>query len=89
MQRKLQAGSVRQASVARRAHDCAAVGALHDEREHAVGEIRLDRVHRLVEKPVALVGREPHVQRAALVALDDFAVQPVCGESIPGERRFA
>src|SRR4051812_37787955 len=63
-------------------HDRAPVGALHDEREHAVGEVRLDGVDRTVDQPVALVAREPHVERALVAGVDHLGVQAVGGERL-------
>src|SRR5581483_4183896 len=49
--------------VSRRPHDRAAVCPLHDERRSLLGEIRLDRVYRVVDEPPVLV-RKAHAQRA-------------------------
>jgi hypothetical protein len=60
-----------------RANDHAAVAALHDERQHAVGEVRLDRVQSAGDEALALVVDERHLQDAPLSVLDDRRVEAV------------
>ena len=71
-----------EALVGRRPDDDRAVGALNHERQHAVGEIRLDRVDRTGEQALVLIVGPGHVQRARLVAVDDLRTETVRGEDL-------
>ena len=62
LESRLRAAFALRGLVRRRPHNRPAVRPLHDERQHAVGAVRLDRADRVVEQPLALVGGEPHVQ---------------------------
>jgi inner membrane transporter RhtA len=65
-----------------RADDHATVAALHDERQHAIGEVSLDRMHGTGNQPLVLVVGEGDAQDAAVAVLDDLGVETVCGECL-------